>query len=269
MAHASDDGGSCAAVDPRTGRKCPQTHPAGTGAAGRPARDSAGSPCSCSTAPTSTRSPRSSPSPARRERPLRGVRPSLPGAARPRGDLRRAREPRRDAVVPGLRRGRRDRPRPDREEAAVPRGPGLARLLDRDRRLPVPLRLLPELGDRPGTAPRAGHPAAARCRPSRSSRRRGRAGAGSIAYTYVEPTVFLEYALDTGRLAREAGLRNLFITDGYATPEAVDLLAGGARRRERRPQELRRRLLPAAVRRAPGPRPRGDRRLRAPASGSR
>jgi pyruvate formate lyase activating enzyme len=52
------------------------------------------------------------------------------------------------------------------------------------------------------------------------------AGARSIAYTYVEPTVFLEYALDIGRLARQAGLRNLFITDGYATPEAVDLLAG-------------------------------------------
>ena len=53
-----------------------------------------------------------------------------------------------------------------------------------------------------------------------------RASAASIAYTYVEPTVFLEYALDTGRLARAAGLRNLFITDGYATPEAVGLLAG-------------------------------------------
>ncbi len=51
------------------------------------------------------------------------------------------------------------------------------------------------------------------------------ADADSIAYTYVEPTVFLEYALDVGRLAREAGLRNLFITDGYATPEAVGLLA--------------------------------------------
>jgi len=50
-------------------------------------------------------------------------------------------------------------------------------------------------------------------------------GAESVAYTYVEPTVFLEYALDTARLARRAGLRNLFITDGYATPEAVDLLA--------------------------------------------
>jgi pyruvate formate lyase activating enzyme len=51
-----------------------------------------------------------------------------------------------------------------------------------------------------------------------------RCGARSIAYTYVEPTVFLEYALDTARLAREAGLRNLFITDGYATPAAVGLL---------------------------------------------
>ncbi len=49
--------------------------------------------------------------------------------------------------------------------------------------------------------------------------------ADAVAYTYVEPTVFLEYALDVGRLAREAGLRNLFITDGYATPEAIRLLA--------------------------------------------
>ncbi len=53
-----------------------------------------------------------------------------------------------------------------------------------------------------------------------------RTGARSIAYTYVEPTVFLEYALDTARLARDAGLRNVFITDGYATPEAVTLLSG-------------------------------------------
>lgn len=51
-----------------------------------------------------------------------------------------------------------------------------------------------------------------------------RSGASSIAYTYVEPTVFLEYALDTAHLALEAGLRNLFVTDGYATPEAVALL---------------------------------------------
>jgi len=48
--------------------------------------------------------------------------------------------------------------------------------------------------------------------------------AHSIAYTYVEPTVFLEFALDTARLARSAGLSNLFITDGYATAPAAALL---------------------------------------------
>jgi pyruvate formate lyase activating enzyme len=65
-----------------------------------------------------------------------------------------------------------------------------------------------------------------RMSPARIVEEAVRAGARSIAYTYVEPTVFLEYALDTGRLARRAGLRNLFVTDGYATPEAVGLLAG-------------------------------------------
>lgn len=52
-----------------------------------------------------------------------------------------------------------------------------------------------------------------------------RYSARAVAYTYVEPTVFLEYALDTARLARAAGLLNLFVTDGYATPEAIALLA--------------------------------------------
>ena len=51
-------------------------------------------------------------------------------------------------------------------------------------------------------------------------------GASAIAYTYVEPTIFLEFALDIGALARRAGLLNLFVTDGYATPEAIGLLAG-------------------------------------------
>jgi pyruvate formate lyase activating enzyme len=50
-------------------------------------------------------------------------------------------------------------------------------------------------------------------------------GAAAVAYTYVEPTIFLEYALDTAQLARAAGLLNLFVTDGYATPEAIGLLA--------------------------------------------
>ncbi|RLJ09855.1 MAG: AmmeMemoRadiSam system radical SAM enzyme, partial [Candidatus Aenigmatarchaeota archaeon] len=37
----------------------------------------------------------------------------------------------------------------------------------------------------------------------------------SIAYTYSEPTVFYEYMYDTSKIAREKGLKNLWITNGY------------------------------------------------------
>jgi pyruvate formate lyase activating enzyme len=43
----------------------------------------------------------------------------------------------------------------------------------------------------------------------------------SISYTYTEPTIFFEYAYDTARLAREAGLANNFVTNGYMTEEAL------------------------------------------------
>jgi pyruvate formate lyase activating enzyme len=47
----------------------------------------------------------------------------------------------------------------------------------------------------------------------------------SISYTYTEPTVFFEYAYDTARLAREKGLANLFVTNGYITREALATIA--------------------------------------------
>ncbi|MCP4681360.1 MAG: AmmeMemoRadiSam system radical SAM enzyme [Desulfobacterales bacterium] len=37
----------------------------------------------------------------------------------------------------------------------------------------------------------------------------------SIAYTYSEPTTFYEYMYDTARLAREAGLKNVLVSNGY------------------------------------------------------
>ena len=43
----------------------------------------------------------------------------------------------------------------------------------------------------------------------------------SIAYTYNEPTVFAEYAVETARLAHEAGLKNIFVTNGFITIEAA------------------------------------------------
>jgi len=47
----------------------------------------------------------------------------------------------------------------------------------------------------------------------------------SIAYTYTEPTVFFEYTYDVAKLAHEAGLVNVYVTNGYMTEEALDLLA--------------------------------------------
>ena len=46
-------------------------------------------------------------------------------------------------------------------------------------------------------------------------------GCRSISYTYTEPTIFFEYAYDTARLARAAGLANNFVTNGYMTEEAL------------------------------------------------
>jgi pyruvate formate lyase activating enzyme len=49
-----------------------------------------------------------------------------------------------------------------------------------------------------------------------------RAGCRSIAYTYTEPTIFLEYAYDTARLAHDAGLANIYVTNGYMTEEMLE-----------------------------------------------
>jgi len=53
-----------------------------------------------------------------------------------------------------------------------------------------------------------------------------RSGCRSIAYTYTEPTVFMELCADCGRLAREKGLTNVFVSNGYMTREAIDFAAG-------------------------------------------
>lgn len=47
-------------------------------------------------------------------------------------------------------------------------------------------------------------------------------GGSAISYTYTEPTVFFEWARDVGERARAAGLKNIFVSNGYMTPEAID-----------------------------------------------
>lgn len=46
----------------------------------------------------------------------------------------------------------------------------------------------------------------------------------SISYTYTEPTVFLEYALDVMKLAKDKSLKNNFVSNGFMTSEAAKLV---------------------------------------------
>jgi pyruvate formate lyase activating enzyme len=51
------------------------------------------------------------------------------------------------------------------------------------------------------------------------------AGCGSISYTYVEPTIFYEFAYDCAQLARKRGLKNVFVSNGYMGHEVTRALA--------------------------------------------
>jgi pyruvate formate lyase activating enzyme len=47
----------------------------------------------------------------------------------------------------------------------------------------------------------------------------------SIAYTYTEPTIFYEFAYDCAVLAKEKGLKNIFVTNGFIDPEPIEKIA--------------------------------------------
>jgi pyruvate formate lyase activating enzyme len=46
----------------------------------------------------------------------------------------------------------------------------------------------------------------------------------SISYTYTEPTIFFEYAYDCAKAAREKGLKNVFVTNGYMSKQALETI---------------------------------------------
>lgn len=48
-----------------------------------------------------------------------------------------------------------------------------------------------------------------------------RRGCQTISYTYTEPTIFFEYALEIAKLATKEGLKNIFVTNGYMTRETL------------------------------------------------
>jgi len=49
-------------------------------------------------------------------------------------------------------------------------------------------------------------------------------GAQGIAYTYNQPSIFIEFARDCGIAARKKGLMNIFVSNGYDTPETVKMM---------------------------------------------
>ncbi|MDF1613702.1 AmmeMemoRadiSam system radical SAM enzyme [Desulfurivibrio dismutans] len=51
-------------------------------------------------------------------------------------------------------------------------------------------------------------------------------GCQSISYTYVEPTIFYEFAYDCAVLAQKRGIKNVFVSNGYMTKEVSRQLAG-------------------------------------------
>ncbi|GBD99625.1 molybdenum cofactor biosynthesis protein A [bacterium BMS3Abin07] len=50
-------------------------------------------------------------------------------------------------------------------------------------------------------------------------------GCESISYTYTEPTIFMEFAYDCAKIAHAKGIKNVFVSNGYMTPESVELIA--------------------------------------------
>ncbi len=49
-------------------------------------------------------------------------------------------------------------------------------------------------------------------------------GCKSISYTYTEPTIFLEYAYEIMKLAKDVGITNVFVSNGYMSPETIELI---------------------------------------------
>ena len=45
-----------------------------------------------------------------------------------------------------------------------------------------------------------------------------------IAWTYNEPTMWFEYTLDSAKLAKQNNLYTVYVTNGYMTPEALDII---------------------------------------------
>jgi len=106
---------------------------------------------------------------------------------------------------------------PIEKEAARALPPGHVRALLRHRRLQPRLQVLPELGHvgRPARWTRSW----TRRRRSSSPRRPSTSGCQSVAFTYNDPVIFAEYAIDTALACHDRGVSSVAVTAGYVNPE--------------------------------------------------
>ena len=51
-------------------------------------------------------------------------------------------------------------------------------------------------------------------------------GCKSISYTYNEPTIFYPFAKDVALLAKKEGLKNVFVSNGFESPEIIEDMVG-------------------------------------------
>ncbi len=61
--------------------------------------------------------------------------------------------------------------------------------------------------------------------PQEAVRRALASGCNSISWTYNEPAIWHEYTYDSAVLAKKAGLKTIYVTNGYITPEALRRMA--------------------------------------------
>jgi pyruvate formate lyase activating enzyme len=52
-----------------------------------------------------------------------------------------------------------------------------------------------------------------------------RSHAQSISYTYTEPTIYFELMLETAILAKVSGIKNVMVTNGYMSSQALEMIA--------------------------------------------
>ena len=182
--------------------------------------------------------------------PLRTLPPRLPAPAGDAGLLLRPRKPRRADGHHDLRPQHRLLRRSDRKETA--------------RTTSIPARRCSRSAPRAATwaassartgAPRnpaTSRPPARPPSPEAIAEAAVRLGCRSVAFTYNDPIVWAEYAIDTAWACRQAGVKTVAVTSGYINADAREAFYQPHRRRQRRSEGLQRGLLPHTDRRQAG-----------------